>query len=160
MVDESEGIIAISGLVQMHESDRPKIRATLERLFRGFALRDADLLDDVYCVDADWINAFGSTKKGGAQIVEYLRGLFADQNFTDGQLVAGPVCSLRRLGADDVLVHAHLQIAGQSLLGGGAITLRDNHSIRVVSRQADGAWRIVAEMFMDVRPDRSYVNHS
>ncbi|BDB42442.1 MULTISPECIES: YybH family protein [Mycobacterium] len=158
-IDRRDGI-AISGIERMDEADRPEILATLDRLFRGFVLRDADLLDGVYSTDADWINAFGSVQKGGAQIVEYLRGLFADRNFNDGQLTAGPVCSLRRLDADNAVVHAHLQIAGQSLVGGGAIALRDNHSIRVVARQADGAWRIVSEMFMDVRQDQSYANHS
>lgn len=152
--------ISISGLEQMDETDRPAIAATLERLFLGFALRDADLLTGVYSADADWINAFGSAKTGAAEIVAYLRGLFADRNFNDGQLVAGPTCSLRRLDHEHAVVRVHLQIAGQSLLGGGAIALRDNHSIRVISRQPDGTWAIVSEMFMDVRQDQSYLERS
>lgn len=152
--------VSIAGIEQMEEADRVGIAETIDRLFLGFALRDADLLADVYSTDADWVNAFGSVKTGGPEIVGYLRGLFADRNFNDGRLVAGPVCALRRLDRDNAVVRAHLQIAGQSLVGGGSIALRDNHSIRVISRLADGTWRIVSELFMDVRQDQSYVNHS
>lgn len=151
--------IVVSGLEQMDRADRAEIAMTLDRLFLGFVLRNADLLDDVYSPDADWINAFGAIKKGGPEIVGYLRGLFADRNFNDGRVVAGPSCTLRRLDRDNAVVHAHLQIPGQALVGGGTIELRDNHSIRVVSRLADGAWRVVSEMFMDVRQDQSYINH-
>lgn len=151
--------LTISGLEQMDEADQRAITSTIERLLVGFASRDADLLADVYSADADWINAFGSVKSGGPQIVDYLRGLFADQNFNDGRVVAGPTCSLRRLDRDNAVLRAHLQIAGQALVGGGTIALRDNHSIRVISRQDSGDWRIVSEMFMDARQDQSYVNH-
>jgi uncharacterized protein (TIGR02246 family) len=144
----------------MDEADRLSIAATLTRLFAGFARRDADLLSGIYTSDADWVNAFGSVKKGGPQIVEYLRGLFADENFNDGRVIAGPDCTLRRLGRDSAVVLAHLQVEGQGLVGGGTIALRDNRSVHVLSRQGDGAWCIVSEMFMDARQDQSYINHS
>jgi len=152
--------LVIPGLEDMDEVDRPAIAATLTRLFAGFARRDADLLTAVYTSDADWINAFGSVKKGSLEIIEYLRGLFADKNFNDGRVVAGPDCALRRLGRDSAVVIAHLQVEGQGLVGGGSIALRDNRSIHVLSRQGDGSWRIVSEMFMDARQDHSYINHS
>ncbi|WP_136625639.1 hypothetical protein [Mycobacterium innocens] len=107
-----------------------------------------------------WINAFGTVRRGSEQITAYLRGLFADKNFNDGRVVAGPDCTVRRLDRDHALIHAHLQIEGRGLVAGGAIARRDNHSLRVVSRHADNSWRIVSEMFMDVRQDHSYVNHS
>lgn len=150
----------IVGLEPFDEADRAAIIRTLTRLFAGFSHRDAALLADVYTDDADWINAFGTVRRGCAHITAYLRGLFADKNFNDGRIVAGPGCTVRRLGRDHALIHAHLQIEGQGLVAGGAIALRDNHSIRVVSRRADNSWRIVSEMFMDVRQDHSYVNHS
>jgi uncharacterized protein (TIGR02246 family) len=152
--------LVIPGLEDMDAADRPSIAATLTRLFAGFARRDADLLTDVYTSDADWINAFGSVKKGGPEIVEYLRGLFADKNFNDGRVVAGPDCALRRLGCDGAVVLAHLQVEGQGLVGGGTIALRDNRSLHVLSRQGDGSWRIESEMFMDARQDQSYINHA
>ncbi|WP_156374187.1 hypothetical protein [Cellulomonas sp. Leaf334] len=44
--------------------------------------------------------------------------------------------------------------------GGGAIPLRDNHSLHVLRRQTDGSWLIVSEMYSDSRTDHSYAHHS
>jgi uncharacterized protein (TIGR02246 family) len=159
-MDSETSTLPIAGLEQMEEDDRRDIAGTLSQLFAGFASRDADLLAAVYTDDADWINAFGTVRKGSAAIATYLRGLFADKNFNDGRLVGVPHCSLRRLSRDHALVHVHLQVGGQGLVGGGAIALRDNHSQRVISRQSDNSWRVVSEMFMDVRQDQSYIGHS
>ena len=40
-----------------------------------------------YSDDADWVNAFGTVKRGRDDIVEYLRGLLRDQNFNRGARV-------------------------------------------------------------------------
>jgi uncharacterized protein (TIGR02246 family) len=103
----------------------------------------------VYSADADWVNAFGSVKKGSDEIVAYLRGLFADTNFNAGTLRAPPEVVIRVLTPEVVLVSAHLQVEGQRLLAGGEIELRDNYSLRVLRRQVDGSWPIVSEMFND-----------
>ena len=39
----------------------------------------------MYSDDADWVNAFGTVKRGSKEIVDYLRGLFADDNFNRGE---------------------------------------------------------------------------
>ncbi|MFV0432748.1 MAG: YybH family protein [Leucobacter sp.] len=152
--------LKIEGVEVLSPADQKAIIATIGRLFVGFARRDADMLEGVYTDDTDWINAFGSVKKGSPQIVEYLRGLFADDNFNEGAVDVVPTCSLRVLDADNVVVIAHLQITGQGLVGGGSIPLRDNRSVHVLSRQNDGGWRIVTELFQDARTDSSYINHS
>jgi uncharacterized protein (TIGR02246 family) len=152
--------LKLSGIEAMETADRAAIARTIELNLAGFARRDAELLRNVYSDDADWVNAFGSVKHGGPEIVEYLRGLFADKNFNDGKPVAPPQLALRRLDSNNAVVSCHLQVSGQGLVGGGTIALRDNRSLHVVSRQTDGAWRIVSSMFMDARQDQSYVNHS
>ena len=98
----------------MPGADRPAIASTLTALLTGFVTRDADRLADVYAEDADWVNAFGSVKRGAAEIVEYLRGLFADANFDEGQLVAPPASTLRRLSDDIALVSTRLQLRGRA----------------------------------------------
>ncbi|MFB2597421.1 SgcJ/EcaC family oxidoreductase [Herbiconiux sp. P17] len=150
----------IAGIEAMDTADQEAITALVGQMFIAFAQRSVDLLDGVYTDETDWINAFGSVKTGSAAIIDYLRGLFKDGNFDQGRVVTGPDCSLRRLDGDNVVVIAHLQIAGQGLVGGGEITLRDNRSVHVISRQPDGAWRIVTQMFQDARTDTSYINHS
>jgi hypothetical protein len=57
-------------------------------------------------------------------------------------------------------VSTHLRIEGQGLLGGGTIPVRDNHSLRVLQRQADGRWLIVSEMDMDANTEQSDAGHS
>ena len=99
-------------------------------------------------------------KRGNLEIVNYLRGLFADANFNAGRLAAPPKSRLRRLTSDIATVSTHLQIQGQGLVGGGEIKLRDNHSLRVLQKQADARWLVTSEMYMDVRQDQSYSGHS
>ena len=140
--------------------DQQAIARTLQSLLQGFKQRDAAMLEEVYEADADWVNAFGSKKRGGKEIVSYLHGLFADANFNEGTLVAEPEITLRVLSEDIVTVTGHLRIRGQRLVDGGVIAERDNHSIRIVQRQPDGRWLIVSEMYMDANQEQSYAAHS
>jgi uncharacterized protein (TIGR02246 family) len=144
----------------LSQADQDAIGTTLLSLMAGFRERDADKLVGVYTSDADWVNAFGSVKKGGDEIVGYLRGLFSDDNFNAGTLKAPPETSIRVLTPDVALVSAHLQVEGQKLVGGGEIEVRDNHSLRVLQRQEDGSWLIVSEMYNDANREQTYEGHS
>jgi uncharacterized protein (TIGR02246 family) len=142
------------------QTDQDAIGRTLIALMTGFRERDAEKLVGVYTSDADWVNAFGTVKKGGDEIVEYLRDLFSDDNFNAGTLKAPPETALRVLTPDVILVSAHLQVEGQKLVGGGEIEVRDNHSLRVLHRQDDGSWLIVSEMYNDANREQTYEAHS
>jgi uncharacterized protein (TIGR02246 family) len=142
------------------QADQDAIGTTLISLMSGFRERDAEKLVGIYTSDADWVNAFGSVKKGSEEIVAYLRGLFSDDNFNAGTLKAPPEVNIRVLTPEVVLVSAHLQVEGQKLVGGGEIEVRDNHSLRVVQRQKDGSWLIVSEMYNDANQEQTYGGHS
>jgi uncharacterized protein (TIGR02246 family) len=144
----------------LSQADQDAIAATLISLVTGFRERDAEQLVGIYTSDADWVNAFGTVKKGGDDIVDYLRGLFCDDNFSAGTLKAPPETTLRVLTPEVVLVSAHLQVEGQKLVGGGEIEVRDNHSLRVLQRQDDGSWLIVSEMYNDANREQTYEGHS
>jgi uncharacterized protein (TIGR02246 family) len=150
----------LDGIEQMPPADGRAIGETLQKLFVGFTSRNADVLLQVYADDADWVNAFGSVKRGVGEIVPYLRGLFADANFNDGKLAAPPQNRLRGLTDSVVTISSHLRIVGQGLVGGGAIPVRDNHSLRILQKQSDGRWLIVSEMYMDANTEQSYAGHS
>jgi uncharacterized protein (TIGR02246 family) len=152
--------LSLDGLDTMPPADARGIGITLTTLLDSFVRRDAGPLAGVYTADADWVNAFGSVKRGWGEIVPYLKGLFADANFDQGHLAAPPRSHLRRLSEDIVAVSSHLQVTGQGLVGGGTIPLRDNHSLRVLQRQPDGRWLIVSEMYMDANTTQSYAGHS
>jgi uncharacterized protein (TIGR02246 family) len=142
------------------QADQDAIGATLISLMTGFRDRDAEKLVGIYTSDADWVNAFGTVKKGENEIVEHLRGLFSDANFNAGTLKAPPQTALRVLTPDVILVSAHLQVEGQKLVGGGEIEVRDNHSLRVLQRQDDGSWLIVSEMYNDANREQTYERYS
>jgi uncharacterized protein (TIGR02246 family) len=147
-------------LSSLSQADQEAIGGTLIALRASFQERDADKLAGVYSADADWVNAFGTVKKGSDEIVAYLRGLFADANFGAGTLKATPEVAIRVLTPEVVLVSAHLQVEGQKLLAGGEIELRDNYSLRVLHRQADGSWPIVSEMFNDANRETTFAPKS
>ncbi|MEB4207637.1 SgcJ/EcaC family oxidoreductase [Mycobacterium sp. 94-17] len=136
-------------------ADQEAIGRTLLTLLKAFDDRDAEPLRHVYAEDADWVNAFGTVKRGRDDIVEYLRGLFADGNFNRGELAGSPEASFKVLTPEVVLVSAHLQVKGQGLVGGGTLD-RDNFSLRALQRQSDGSWLIVSEMFQDANTETTY----
>jgi uncharacterized protein (TIGR02246 family) len=140
---------------ELPHDDQQAIGKTLLTLLKSFRERDAEALRAVYSDDADWVNAFGTVKRGRDEIVDYLRGLFADDNFNRGEPEGPPETSFRVLAPEAVLVSAHLRIKGQGLVGGGTLD-RDNFSLRALTRQADGSWLIVSEMFQDANTETSY----
>jgi uncharacterized protein (TIGR02246 family) len=144
-------------LSSLPQADQDAIVTNLLALSSGFQARDVNRLAGVYSADADWVNAFGTVKKGRDQILGYLQGLFADENFNAGNLEAPPEVAIRVLTPEVVLVSAHLRVAGQKLVGGGEIPERDNHSLRVLHRQPDGTWPIVSEMYNDANREATYL---
>jgi uncharacterized protein (TIGR02246 family) len=126
-------------------------------LLTGFRERDAQVLRTVYSDDADWVNAFGTVKRGREEIVDYLTGLFADNNFDRGESEGPPETGFRVLTPEVVLVSAHLRIKGQGLVGGGTFD-RNNFSLRAMQRQPDGSWLIVSEMFQDANTETTYAH--
>jgi uncharacterized protein (TIGR02246 family) len=143
-------------LASLPQPDQEAIGRTLLSLLEGFQTRDADKLVGVYCDSTDWVNAFGTVRRGSDEIIGYLRGLFADQNFNAGKLKAPPESSLRILTPEVALVSTHLKVEGQLLVGGDSIPERDNFSLRVLKRQPDGEWLIVSEMYNDANTDKTY----
>jgi uncharacterized protein (TIGR02246 family) len=135
--------------------DQRAIGETLLTLLAGFRNRDAEALHAVYSDDADWVNAFGTVKRGREAIVNYLTGLFDDDNFNRGQPSGPSETSFRVLTPGVVLVSAHLRIKGQGVVGGGTLD-RDNFSLRALQRQIDGSWLIVSEMFQDANTEATY----
>jgi uncharacterized protein (TIGR02246 family) len=135
--------------------DQQAIGGTLLTLLAGFRNRDAEALHAVYSDDADWVNAFGTVKRGREAIVNYLTGLFDDDNFNRGQPEGPPETNFRVLTPGVVLVSAHLRIKGQGVFGGGTLD-RDNFSLRALQRQIDGSWLIVSEMFQDANTEATY----
>jgi uncharacterized protein (TIGR02246 family) len=154
-IDDIIDLLPFDGLETLPADDQAAVKHTLATVFMGFAERNAEALDRVYARDADWVNAFGTVKRGADEIVEYLRGVFADGNFNDGELVDLPASRVRVVTDDVVIVSTVLHVRGQGTVDGGTID-RANHSLHILARQNDGAWLIVSELFMDARTESTY----
>ncbi|WP_274426860.1 YybH family protein [Chelativorans sp. YIM 93263] len=139
-------------------SDEDAIEKVLRTLLKGFAERDAEVLRDVYVEDADWTNAFGRTLSGREAIVDYLKELFADPNFAQGEIVAEPEISVRPVGEDTVAVKTYTQVKGQGTVEGGTLPVRHNHSLKLLARQPDESWKVVSEIYMDARQEVTHVH--
>jgi uncharacterized protein (TIGR02246 family) len=117
--------------------DQQAIGKTLLTLLASFRSRDAEALHAVYSDDADWVNAFGTIKRGREAIVGYLTGLFADDNFNRGQPEGPPEASFRVLTPEVVLVSAHLRIKGQGWSAAARLTGTTSHFARCSVRPMD-----------------------
>jgi uncharacterized protein (TIGR02246 family) len=135
--------------------DQQAIGKTLLTLLTSFRDRDAEALRAVYSNDADWVDAFGTVKRGREEIVDYLSGLFAYDDFNRGEPEGPPETSFLVLTPEVVLVSARLRIKGQGLVGGGTLD-RANFSLCALQRQADGSWLIVSEMFQDANTETTF----
>jgi len=144
----------------MTESAIEGVGATLTRLGRAFAARDVGQLKGVYTPDAEWMNAFGTRKRGGAEIVAYLRELFADPHFSAGTPVGPPTAEIRLIAEGVAVAWTSLEIEGQQRADGGVLPRRRNHSLKVLSMQPDGRWQIASEMYMDARDEVTHAPRS
>ncbi|MDZ5699964.1 SgcJ/EcaC family oxidoreductase [Chelativorans sp. M5D2P16] len=139
-------------------ADENPIESLLMTQYRAFATRDAALMREVYVEDADWTNAFGRTIKGRDNIVAYLEELFADTNFSNGELVGEPEVSVRAVGEDVVAAKIYTQVKGQRTVDGGTLPVRHNYSLKLIARQLDGSWKILSEIYMDARQDVTHIH--
>lgn len=140
------------------QSEQNPIEALLKTQYRAFAARDAEAMRGIYAEDADWTNAFGRSLSGRDAIVAYLGELFADPNFSDGEMLGEPQVSVRSVGDDAVAVKIYTRIKGQKTVDGDTLPVRHNHSLKLIGRQDDGSWKIVSEMYMDARQETTHVS--
>ena len=123
------------------------ITAIVERWSRAFPAGDAGLLADDYADDAEWINAFGVPRRGGAAIAAFLqegfgRGIWAAATFT-----ASPP-EIRFLRPDVAVEHDLQGIRGQRTPGGAEHPERRTHHQRVLTKDG-GRWRVRAHLISD-----------
>lgn len=133
-------------------ADEGAIGEVLMKLVTGFRELDASGLSDIYAEDADWTNAFGTSKHGRDEIVAYLEDLFANQHFAAGKVVGQPDVSIRFVADDVAVVKTYLEREGQQTSEGGELPTRRNHSLKVLEKSGD-RWLIVSEMYMDARDE-------
>ncbi|MDI1462525.1 SgcJ/EcaC family oxidoreductase [Catellatospora sp. KI3] len=136
----------------MADEDLAAIGDVMRRLGTAFATLSADGVADLYTADADWTNAFGTSRRGGPEIAAYLADLFADRHFAAGRPLGPPQADIRLLTPEVAVVKTYLERAGQQTSDGAAMPVRRNFSLKVLTRRPDG-WRIASDIYMDARDD-------
>jgi len=136
--------------------DQQAVGEAMMLLANAFRTLDASGLGALYSEDADWTNAFGTTKKGAAEIVAYLTQLFADPHFAAGKPLGPPHASMRFVADDVAVMKTYIEREGQQTSDGDQLPVRRNHSLKVFRREA-GGWRIVSDIYMDARDDQTFV---
>jgi uncharacterized protein (TIGR02246 family) len=136
--------------------DQQAVGEAMMQLANAFRTLDPAGLEAIYSEDADWTNAFGTTKKGAAEIVAYLAQLFADPHFAAGKPLGPPQASMRFVTHDVAVVKTYIEREGQQTSAGVQLPVRRNHSLKVFRREV-GGWRIVSDIYMDARDDETFV---
>jgi uncharacterized protein (TIGR02246 family) len=136
--------------------DQQAVGEAMMRLANAFRTLDPRGLEALYSEDADWTNAFGTTKHGAAEIVAYLTQLFADPHFAAGKPLGPPQASMRFVTDDVAVVKTYIEREGQQTSDGAQLPVRRNHSLKVFRREV-GGWRIVSDIYMDARDDKTFV---
>ena len=135
--------------------DQQAVGEVMMKIAGAFRGLDATGVEELYSEDADWTNAFGTSKKGAAEIAEYLTRLFADEHFGAGKPVGPPQASMRFVNGDVCVVKTYIEREGQETSSGQKQAVRRNHSLKVIRREADG-WKIVSDIYMDARDDETF----
>jgi uncharacterized protein (TIGR02246 family) len=135
--------------------DQQAVGESMMRLANAFRSLDATGVEELYSEDADWTNAFGTTKKGAKVIASYLTELFADPHFGAGKPVSPPQASMRFVTDDVAVVKTYIEREGQQTSSGEQLPIRRNHSLKVFRRE-EGGWKIVSDIYMDAREEETF----
>jgi uncharacterized protein (TIGR02246 family) len=135
--------------------DQQAVGELMMKLAEAFRSLDASGVEELYSEDADWTNAFGTSKKGAAEIAAYLKELFADEHFGAGKPVGPPEASMRFVSNDICVFKTYLEREGQETSSGEKLAVRRNHSLKVIRRE-QGGWKIVSDIYMDARDDETF----
>jgi len=137
-------------------ADRSNVLASIARWDMAWQTRDAVLASRDYSVDAHWVNAFGHTASGRAQIEGTLREVFALPFVVAGESrTVGH--DVRFLGPNVAVVSTTVERLGQLAPDGQPLGTRNTSHLRVFQRQGR-SWRIVSHLISDAR-DRARPSH-
>lgn len=134
-------------------SDERAILDVISHWDQGWKDFNAELASRDYSSDADWTNAFGLSRKGKAEIFEFLAKIYQHSTMRPRKSTPSKT-SLRFLGPDTAVASSYRETVGQKTQSGAEYPTRKTHDLRVLVRSG-GRWLIVSHLIMDekdVRP--------
>lgn len=141
---------------EQRQKDAEEIGKTLKLQMKGFQTRDVSAWESIYTEDADWTNAFGISRTGPEEIMDYVDGLFEQEgDLGPRNFVQEPQFDIRMLSDEVCVVRTYTEIEDQKVSQDETINRR-TFSQKVLTRQDDGRWLIASELFMDANQVGSY----
>src|SRR5262249_8392718 len=108
---------------------------------------DGAVLHGDYAEDADWLNAFGVRKKGGAEIVEFVSQVVKRPNVQGRQTKWGEI-HVRFVRPDVALAYRDYQTLGQKRPDGQELPERHTHANWMLTKEG-AKWRIASHIISD-----------
>ena len=137
------GSLPVPAADKFDASDEAAIRQVIahwDKIWHGGEA--ADVARD-YADDADWMNAFGVYKRGGAEILAFFVP-FGKMN----RDTAVKDLKIRYVRPDVAAVWEYYETAGRRTTSGNVYPPRKTHSLRVLAKN-NGRWTIVSHLIMD-----------
>jgi len=128
-------------------ADETAVRSIVDHWRQAWQAFDGAVLGGDYADDADWLNAFGVRKKGGAEIVAYVSEVVKRPTVKERQTTWGEI-HVRFLRPDVALAYRDYRTIGHKLPDGRELPERRTHANWVLTKQA-GKWRIASHVISD-----------
>ncbi|HXS94392.1 MAG TPA: SgcJ/EcaC family oxidoreductase [Candidatus Limnocylindrales bacterium] len=127
--------------------DEAAIRTIVNHWQQNWDRFDASVLQGDYADDADWLNAFGVRKKGGAEIVAYVAMVVKrPQNHERHTTWSEP--RIRFVRPDVAIAYRDYQTGGNKAPDGRDLPDRRTHATWVLTKTG-GKWLIVSHVISD-----------
>jgi uncharacterized protein (TIGR02246 family) len=142
------GVLATgSAMAADTKADEAAIREIIGRWDKGWADFDAALASQNYADDADWTNAFGLSRKGRPEILQFLAKIYKSPQMTPRR--STPSQSVIRFPRPDIAVAAsYRETVGQKTPSGDVYPTRKTRDLRILARDS-GRWVIVSHLIAD-----------
>lgn len=126
--------------------DASAIRVIVDHWQQTWDRFDASVLDDDYADDADWLNAFGTRFKGGADIVAFMKRTVKRPSVQNRHTTWHDP-TIRFLRSDVAIASRDYETVGHKTPDGREMPLRKTHSTWVLTKK--DRWRIVSQVISD-----------
>ncbi len=144
--------LAVSGAAADQASDEAAIKQVIAHWDAGWEKFDATIASQDYAEDADWTNSFGISKKGKAEIHQFLEKLYKSPQITPRK--STPSASTIKFVRPDVAVaSSYRETVGQKTSSGAEYPTRKTRDLRVLVLDK-GKWVVASHLIADEKETR------
>ncbi|WNV04182.1 SgcJ/EcaC family oxidoreductase [Candidatus Methylospira mobilis] len=140
-------VIALPGIAADKASEAAAIKEVISHWDVGWNLFDAKVAAQDYADDTDWINSFGVSKKGKAEIQQFLDKLFKSPKITPRKSTPS-TSTIRFIRPDIAVASSYRETIEQKTNSGDVYPTRKTRDLRVLVLDK-GKWVITSHLIAD-----------